>query len=423
MAGGGAPTDLAALLREARVAASMTRRLHAWLGLLPVAALFWLAWRLASGDWPVASAIDEQLGRLAFVYPDLAGTITLLLAVAAGVLVLHAWHGRPQASERIAGLLAAAAVVAWLGMDGVPWGIVWPGLFAVAALVVWRHEPSRRHDDENGWADSDPALNLADARAWLERRFEPITAARLGMALVLAGILLRIATYWAMDLRSDGQTYAAMAHGFAETGRFLMPYGELFDWRATPPAPSHHYPPAYPFALAMWYEAFGFGLAETKAFSITVSIAALGVAWWTTQDLYGRAVAWITTGLLAIEPQLLWSTGTNFSESMVLIFFALTMWGILKSLRWEPAILVAGGAAGLAYLTRSSVGIFFIVAGVGGFLWRFMAMRWTVFTNKWYLGAIVIFVTCVASWVGRNIRVFGGWPDWEAPWALSLIHI
>ena len=76
------------------------------------------------------------------------------------------------------------------------------------------------------------------------------------------------------------------------------------------------------------------------------------------------------TGLVAIEPRLLWVTGTGFSENLVLVMFTITVWAIVKSLDKPWFIVLAGAAAGLSYITRSGMGALFVGGGLGGLAWR-----------------------------------------------------
>jgi len=251
---------------------------------------------------------------------------------------------------------------------------------------------------------------------------------RIGLAALAAGIFLRLVTPFFMDLRSDGDTYSAMGHAWMLSHEFLMPYGDVTTWAPTPPGHSNHYPPAYPFYLGIVYTLFGFGLWQTKWAAVVVAIAALAVVYYTSRDLYGKTAGALAAGLLALEPHLLWVTGAGFSENMVLLFFALTMWAIVRSLTDDRFIVLAGVFAALAYLSRASVGYFFVVAGAGGFLWRFYYRRWALFRNVWYMLAIVIFLSVMVAWAARNVLLFGfvkesftlfgtayvvDWPLWE----------
>ncbi|HUR67748.1 MAG TPA: glycosyltransferase family 39 protein [Candidatus Thermoplasmatota archaeon] len=260
------------------------------------------------------------------------------------------------------------------------------------------------------------ALPMADASArwspgitW-RRMVEAVEAyplERIGLAALAAGILLRLTAPFLMDFRSDGDTYVAMGHAWQMHHAFLMPYGDVTTWAPTPPGYSNHYPPAYPFYLGIVFTLFGYGLWQAKWAAVVVSLAALAVVYVTTRDLYGKIAAALAGGLLGLEPHLLWVTGSGFSENMVLLFFALTMWAIVRSLKDDKYIVLAGLFAALAYLSRASVGYFFAVAGAGGFLWRFYYRRWKLFTNYWYMLAIVVFLGVAVAWAIRNVSLFG----------------
>lgn len=271
--------------------------------------------------------------------------------------------------------------------------------------------------------------------AWWRLSWQRVLAAvegypleRIGFAALAAGVVLRLCLPFLMDLRSDGDTYAAMGHAWSMHGRFAMPYGDVATWapggegcagltapytedwmHACPGVASNHYPPAYPFYLGIVYTIFGYGIWQTKWAAVAIAIAALAVVYACTRDLYGRTAAALVAGLLALEPQLLWVTGAGFSENMVLLFFALTMWAIIRSLKDDRYIILAGLFAGIAYLSRASVGYFFVVAGAGGFLWRFYYRRWKLFTNYWYMLAILVFASIAFLWAWRNVYFFG----WE----------
>lgn len=248
--------------------------------------------------------------------------------------------------------------------------------------------------------------SLLAAYRRLALRVEAWPLERIGFAALAAGIVLRIAAPFFMDFRADGDTYTAMGHAWARTHSFLMPYGDVTTWGPTPPGYSNHYPPAYPFYLGLVFSAFGFGLWQAKIAAVVMAIAALVVVYYATRDLYGRVPAALAAGLLALEPHLVWVTGSGFSENMVMLFFALTMWAILKSLQDDRYILLAGLFAALTYLARASVGYFFVIAGAGGFFWRFYYRRWALFTNYWYMGAIVIFLGIAGAWAFRNASLF-----------------
>lgn len=255
--------------------------------------------------------------------------------------------------------------------------------------------------------DAQPAWRSIPLWRRLVESVEQYPLERIGLAAIAAGVVLRLLAPFFMDFRSDGDTYTAMGHAWAMRHEFLMPYGDVTTWAPTPPGYSNHYPPAYPLYLGLVFSVFGFGLWQAKWAAVAVSLAALVVAYYTTRDLYGKTAAALAGGLLALEPHLLWVTGAGFSENMVLAFFALTMWAIVRSLKDDRYIVWAGLFAALSYLSRASVGYFFVIAGMGGFLWRFYYRRWKLFTNYWYMLAIAVFLGIVLAWAARNVLLFG----------------
>jgi len=255
-----------------------------------------------------------------------------------------------------------------------------------------------------------PAASVWRARVAAVTARLPLGAIAWGA--IALGVALRVATFFLMDPRADGATYTAMGHAWAETGAFLMPYGDVTTSEPTPPGLSHHYPPLYPLYLGLWYKALGFSLATTKLAAIALSIATLAVVYVATRDLYGARLAETATAIAALEPHLVLVTGLNFSENLVLAFFVGTMWAILKSLEDNRYIVFAGLFAGLAYLTRASMGYFFVVAGFAGLAWRLWHRGVRVLADKHYLAAIAIFGAMVLAWAWRNVSAFG-WPHWE----------
>ncbi len=245
------------------------------------------------------------------------------------------------------------------------------------------------------------------------------TLVRLGIAAIVLGVLFRIASLLLMDLHQDGAAYLAMGRAWMETHTLLMPTGDVYT-RDPTPVFSHHFPPAFPVVLGAAFTLFGYGLLQARLVYLALSLAALAAIYLTTRDLYGKLPALLVTGLLALEPHLVWATGTGFSENLSVLLFVLTMWAIVRSLKDERFILLAGLFAGLAYLSRASMGSFFFVAGFGGLAWRLWFKGWRLFTDPWYLGAIAIFGSIVGGWALRNVTLFG-WPHWETSEYVSIL--
>src|SRR5688572_19373415 len=216
---------------------------------------------------------------------------------------------------------------------------------------------------------------------------------------------MRVAGFFTGRVASDGARYAVMAESFLANGEFIMPLGEYWS-ESWAPAYSHHYSPAYPIFLAPFIAIGGLSPWSIKLGSTLSGLLFVPIAFWTTQNLYGRDKALLVSAAVSMDPVLIHAGSIGFSENLVAIFFTLTIWAILKSLQHERYVILAGLFAGLAYLSKSGIGWFFLIAGLAGFAWRFHYMRWRVFRNRHYLLAIVVFGSLVALWSVRNLLHF-----------------
>lgn len=381
---------------------------------------FEVAWIRSSADVRHLSLIDAELYKLTWVHPGISVVVfacfgLALLLVAAGIWWGWRWT-RPVGTASLA--LATVGAYVWTrasGDDLTGGAAVFLFAFGTAVLVG---SPQAR-----AWFGRPDFEATPLGRAWTTFRSsalkvgERIPLSGAALVLIAVGVVARIATVWTMDLWADGATYSAMGQSWMQHHEFLMPWGDVTTGPLEPAAFSHHYPPLYPLYLGLVYSGLGYGYLQTKFAAVAVALAALAVVYLCTRDLYGPRIALLITAILAAEPHLVWSAGTGFSENMVLLWFTITMWGIVKSLDRPPFILAAGFGAGMAYLTRSSVGPFFLIAGLGGLLWRFHFQRWKALANGWYLAAAAIFLSMFGWWAWRNVTHFGGWPAWDAPWS------
>ncbi len=185
-----------------------------------------------------------------------------------------------------------------------------------------------------------------------------------------------------------------------------LPWGEYWEFDAWTPGPSPHYPPVYPVYLTPFLAALGTSTIAVQAAALVAGILLLAVYWRTTASLFGREKAAWFVALLALDPVLVVTTGTGYTENLVTLLFVVTVAAILRSLKDPRWIVAAGLAAGLAYLTKSSVGPFFIIAGMAGFAWRFRFVRWQVLRDRWYLAAIAVFGALAGAWAVRNLADF-----------------
>ena len=238
-----------------------------------------------------------------------------------------------------------------------------------------------------------------------------ITAKHVILLLIIVGIIFRITSLANRDVGFDANYYLTMGQSLVKHGEFYLPWGDVSNLNGAPQY-SHHISPLFPAYLGMFYTLFGSTYFISQFASLLISLLGLAIVFWTTKDLYGVERALVATAIFALDFELIIETGKIYSENMTFLLFTLTMWAIIRGVKEDRYIALAGLFAGLAYLVRSSLGYFFIIAGVGGFLWRFYYMRWGVFKNKWYMLAIAIFLAMVGGWGLRNLYRFG-WPNWE----------
>ncbi len=290
----------------------------------------------------------------------------------------------------VAGFASAADVIA-----GVSLAALW---FAVCLMAL--------HLAEGGLQGSPLQRALDRIDSWAQRVMERPIPWLVG--LIVFGIALRIASYWWTPLAVDAFSYSAMSHSFLQDGSFTMPWGDV-DTYHTAAVQSHHYPPLYPLYLASFFSVFGFTQSTAHIASIVSSLAALLVVYLCTRDMYGHVRGLIATAVAAVSPILVQNTGQGYSENLVLLLFVATMWAILKSLEKPWYIVPAGILAGLGYLTKSTMGPFFIIAGLGGLAWRLHWKGWKVLRDPAYLTAVACFGFLVAIWAWRNILLFGTW--------------
>jgi 4-amino-4-deoxy-L-arabinose transferase-like glycosyltransferase len=171
--------------------------------------------------------------------------------------------------------------------------------------------------------------------------------------------------------------------------------------------PTHHWAPGLPIIEAAFVAVLGASSLALVLPLLLLSWAAVAVAWWTTRDLFGADAALLVAAAVSLD----WTDvacGGLFgcSENLVLITFTLTLWAVVRGLRDERFIVLAGLFAGIGYLSKASLGWFFLIAGVGGVVYRVVFRGWRVLLNRWYWAGIAVFAIPVLLWSYRNISLF-----------------
>ncbi|MES2153826.1 MAG: glycosyltransferase family 39 protein [bacterium] len=340
-------------------------------------------------------------------FPLIGGVGDLAAALGVSLATILAWRARCSAPRAAAWALLGAllgAAPAVTGADtvansaiGAAFGFAWAWIAILGGLVLHALlEPD----------SVPPGVTIpfcGPVTSWADRRLWGNT--RVLWGLIGLGALLRLPGIWTWAIGPDASRYAAMADALNHNGEFLMPWGDVYS-PGTGLQYSHHFPPLYPALLAGFYKVFGFSVATTRLAAFVLAFAALAVTYLCTKDLYGKTKGLIAAALVSLSPVLIMTTNKAYAENLLLALFVLAMWAILKSLEKPRFIIVGAVFAGLGYLTKSSMGYFFIVAGLGGLAWRLYWKGWKVLRDPAYIGAIAIFAAMVAAWAWRNWELF-----------------
>lgn len=223
--------------------------------------------------------------------------------------------------------------------------------------------------------------------------------------LILAEVALRFMTFAYGFIVDDSAWYATMAESLLRNGEFVVPWAESTVY-------TQHFPPAYPAFMALVFALLGPSMTAFEVTGVLGTLFLAGAALFTTWDLYGRRPALAVTAVVLAIPELVLLDRRGLSESFVAAWFALTIWAIVRSLERPKFIVLGGLFAAMGYLSKASMGPFFILAGFAGLAWRFYYVRWRVFTDRWYLAGAAVFASAVLLWAGRNVARHG-WPNWE----------
>jgi 4-amino-4-deoxy-L-arabinose transferase-like glycosyltransferase len=202
---------------------------------------------------------------------------------------------------------------------------------------------------------------------------------------------------------NDGFTYQQMGQSFLVNHEFIV-NGSL----------THHFGPVFPLFLSLFYAVLPVHLGTQIADEI-IFLSAILVVFYVTRKMYGSTPAIITTALATTIPIYIFGASRNYAEPIVLILYTLTVYFLLESLKpqKENRIILAGIAAALGILTKSSFGVFVIIPVAAVLLWRFNYMGWKMFKNKNYIVAVIVLLGSNAAWTVRNIHDFWNGSFWN----------
>jgi 4-amino-4-deoxy-L-arabinose transferase-like glycosyltransferase len=206
----------------------------------------------------------------------------------------------------------------------------------------------------------------------------------------------------------DGRAYHLLAVSWTSGNGFYLDDPFLFQaCRGVTSGPSNHYSPGMPVVEGLFVLALGdTGLAVVLPV-LLLSWLAVIVVWLTTRDLYGEPAGLLVAAAVSVEwSGIFFGAWLGYAENLVLIGIVLTLWAVLRGLRDERFMVLAGAFAAIGYLSKASIGWFFLIAGLGGVVWRLWFRGWGVLRSRWYGLAVFVFAVPVVLWSARNLAVF-----------------
>lgn len=235
----------------------------------------------------------------------------------------------------------------------------------------------------------------------------------VAFAAIVVGLIIRttpLLTNPSQPLSTcDGRAYHSIAVSLVRGEGFYLgdPALVALCLNGVQLGPSHHFAPGLPIIEALFVGALGDTPVALVIPLILLSWLAVLTAFWTTGNLFGVDAALLVGAAVSLDwTGSFYGTFLGYSENLVLIAITVTLWAILRALRDDRFVLWAGVFAGIGYLSKASIGWFFLIAGAGGFIYRLRFRGRSVLRNQWYWGAVVIFTLPVALWSYRNLSWF-----------------
>jgi hypothetical protein len=176
-------------------------------------------------------------------------------------------------------------------------------------------------------------------------------------------------------------------------------------------SPTAFRPPAWPYLLAGVYEVTGARWTAGRLVAAALGTLSVLLVYLIAAAALGRGPARAAGWLAAVFPPMVFLSGSLVAESLFVFLMLVAIWATLRAradahrLRWA---VVAGGACGLAALTRTN-GLVLVLAvavglaAAGGFSPRRPALRPLLAPAVALLAAAL----AIAPWTIRNAAAFG----------------
>jgi len=172
-------------------------------------------------------------------------------------------------------------------------------------------------------------------------------------------------------------------------------------------SPSAWFPPGYPFFLAAIYKVVGYSEFAGKLGNVAIGVALTGFTFLLGRRVWGETVGLLGAALIAVWPNLVFSTGILGSDLLAACGFVAAMWlGTRQDRKRGPAwaqVLVLGLVIGWTVLVRPVSLI--LLPSLG--LWWWIGTRSFVRAVARLAPVVLIVGLIVGAWTVRNYRQFG----------------
>jgi 4-amino-4-deoxy-L-arabinose transferase-like glycosyltransferase len=194
---------------------------------------------------------------------------------------------------------------------------------------------------------------------------------------------------------SDSVWYSGAAANLASIGMYGLD------------GPSAWFPPGYPFFLAAIYKLVGHNEFAGKLGNVAIGVALTGFTYLLGRVLRGEVVGLLGAGLIAVWPNLIFSTGILGSDLLAACGFVAAMWlGMRRDVgpgpAWVRAVLL-GILVGWMVLVRPVSLI--LLASLG--LWWWLSTHSLMRSIARLAPVVVIVGLIVGAWTVRNYVQFG----------------
>ena len=217
--------------------------------------------------------------------------------------------------------------------------------------------------------------------------------------VAILGVALCVRVAWVVLVPnaqySDSVWYEAAAANLAATNT----YG--------PDGPSAWFPPGYPFFLAAIYKLAGHSELAGKLGNVGISVALTGFTYLLGRLVLGEAVGLVSAALVAVWPNLIFSTGILSSDLLAACGFVCVMWlGMRRQSKpgptW-PRDIALGLLIGWMVLVRP-VSLILLAALV---LWWWISTRSIGRAMLQLIPAVAMVGIIISAWTIRNYIEFG----------------